>query len=228
MLALVLVPLVVAVPLVGKYIDLMQAGERASRYVAFEAAARNTSNAWKSDAELAVEVKRRFFSASIAPVKTGDVVADLPSFHNPVWSSPSGKPLLDNFDTSVTVEGKASGLNAIPAAAMYRSALKLSNDNLYTGTVTLKPADIAGFAPFDKIGLVTTRRTVLLTDAWTARNPGSIRNRIEDSLTMYPLGQLKPLIDPVGIAPTLVFDPALKVGAFDWDIVPCDRLVGGC
>jgi hypothetical protein len=26
----------------------------------------------------------------------------------------------------------------------------------------------------------------------------------------------------------VVFDPALKVSEFEWDIVPCDRLVGGC
>ena len=65
-------------------------------------------------------------------------------------------------------------------------------------------------------------------DTWTARNPDSIRDRIEDSITMYPIGAIKGVIDVFGLLPTLVFDPAMKVGAFDWDIVPCDRLVGGC
>ena len=227
-LALVLVPLFIAVPLIGKYIDAMQAAEQASRYVAFEAAARNTSSSWKTDAELAAEVRRRFFSTAAAPVKTGDVVGEFAAFRNPVWSNHTGKPLLDNFDTAVGVKGEVSGLNAIAATAMYRSALGLSNTNLYTGTVTVKFADIASFEPFDKIGLTTSRKTVLLADAWTARDPASIRDKIEDSLTMYPIGKIKEIIDVFGLLPTVVFDPAMKVGAFDWDIVPCDRLVGGC
>ena len=226
-LALVLVPLVIAVPLIGKYLDAMQAAELSSRYVAFEAAARNTSNAWKTDAELATEVRRRFFSTSGAPVKTGDVVGEFPAFRNPLWSDHAGRPLLEKFDASIGVKGAAVGLNAI-AAALYRSPLGLSNDNLYTGTVTLKFANIADFKPFDVIDLTTSRKTVLLADAWTARNPNSIRDRIEDSITMYPIGAIKGVIDVFGLLPTLVFDPAMKVGAFDWDIVPCDRLVGGC
>lgn len=227
-LALVLVPLFIAVPLIGKYIDAMQAAEQASRYVAFEAAARNTSNSWKTEAELAVEVRRRFFSTAAAPVKTGDVVGNFPAFRNPVWSDHNGKPLLENFDTAVGVKGERSGLNAIAATSQYRSALGLSNDNLYTGTVTVKFADVAGFEPFDKIALTTSRKTVLLADAWTARDPTSIRDKIEDSISMYPIGKIKGVIDVFGLLPTLVFDPAMKVGAFDWDIVPCDRLVGGC
>ncbi len=227
-LALVLVPLFIAVPLIGKYIDAMQAAEQASRYVAFEAAARNTSNSWKTDAELAAEVRRRFFSTADAPVKTGDVVGEFAAFRNPVWSDHTGKPLLDNFDTAVGVKGERSGLNAIAATAQYRSALGLSNDNLYTGAVTVKFADIASFEPFDKIGLTTSRKTVLLADAWTARDPASIRDKIEDSITMYPIGKFKSVFDAIGLLPTVVFDPAMKVGDFNWDIVPCDRLVGGC
>ena len=226
-LALVLVPLFIAVPLVGKYIDMMQAAESASRYVAFEAAARNTSSTWKTDAELATEVRRRFFSTANAPVKTGDVVGEFPAFRNPLWSDHSGKPLLDNFGTSVLAKGEVASLNAI-ASAIYRSPLELSNDNLYTATVDLKFANVAGFAPFDTINLSTSRRTVLLADAWTARNPAAIRDKIEDSVTMYPIGKIKEIIDVFGLLPTVVFDPAMKVGAFDWDIVPCDRLVGGC
>lgn len=226
-LALVLVPLFIAVPLIGKYIDMMQAAEQASRYVAFEAAARNSSSSWKTDTELAIEVRRRFFSTANAPVKTGDVVGEFPAFRNPVWSDHSGKPLLDNFNTSVLVKGDVAGLNAI-ASAIYRSPLDLSNDNLYTGTVALKFSNIAGFAPFDTIDLATSRKTVLLADAWTGRTPATIRDKIEDSVTMYPIGAIKGIIDVFGLLPTVVFDPAMKVGAFDWDIVPCDRLVGGC
>ena len=226
-LALVLVPLIIAVPLIGKYIDMMQAAEQASRYVAFEAAARNSSSSWKSDAELAVEVRRRFFGNSDAAVKTNDVAGDFGAHRNPLWSDAAGQPLLDKFSDDVTVRTQVQGLNAIPAA-VFASPLKLSRDNLYTGSVTVQPADIKHFAPFDKIGLTTTRKTVLLADAWTARGPKPVRDKIEDAALMYPIGQIKTLVDVAGLVPSLVFDPALKVGEFDWDIVPCDRLIGGC
>jgi hypothetical protein len=78
------------------------------------------------------------------------------------------------------------------------------------------------------MGLELNRKTVLLTDAWTARDPATIRARIEGSALMYPIEAVKALIDPVGQVPTLLFDPALRVGNFDWDAVPCDRLIGGC
>ena len=227
-LALVLVPLMIALPLMGKYLDLMQATEASSRYVAFEAAARNTSNSWKTDAELATEVRRRFFSNSNAPVKTDDVAGDFSANRNPLWVDQAGNPLLDKFEDDVGVKGDAAGMNAIPAAVVYRGELKLSNDNLYTGSVTTKIANVPTFKPFDAINLSVTRKTILLADAWTADSMATIRGKIEDAPIAYPAGTIAPLIDGIGLLPTLVFDPALKVNDFEWDIVPCDRLVGGC
>ena len=98
-----------------------------------------------------------------------------------------------------------------------------------TASVTVKPVDIPHFAPFDKLGLSISRRTVLVADAWTARNGESVRNKIEGAgLAVYPLQTIKGLVNAAGQLPALVFDPPLRVGDFDWDIVPCDRLVGGC
>lgn len=225
---LALVPLFIAVPLVGKFIDLMQATESASRYVAFEATVRNSSSAWKPDAELAAEVRRRFFGNSSAPVKTNDVAGDFAAHRNPIWSDHSGKALIEKFEDGVGVATKVSGLNAIASTAPFRSALGLSHDNLYTSRVTATPLKIAGFAPFDTADMKTTRTTVILADAWTARGPAGIRDRIEGSALTYPLGAAKPIVDFVGLLPATIFDPPLKVGDFDWDIVPCDRLIGGC
>ncbi len=227
MFALVLLPMFIAVPLVCKYIDLNQTAEESSRYVAFEAAARKSSNAWKTDTQLAAEVRRRFFSNSDAPVKTDDTAGDFAADRNPVWTDHTGKPLIDNFDDDVGVNGKVQGLNAI-ASALYRGSLGLSNHNLYTGTVTVKMANVKNFDPFDHIDLSTSRKTVLLADAWTARNPSSIRSKIESSLALYPIGHAAPLINAIGKVPAILNDPALAVSDFDWDAVPCDRLIGGC
>lgn len=227
--ALALVPLLIAIPLLGKYLDLFQTTEAASRYVAFEGATRNSSNSWKTDAELSLEVRRRFFSNSDAPVKTGDAAGDFGAHRNPLWTDHTGRPLIAKFEDDVTVATTVSGKNAIAAANVFAPRLGLSSDNWYSGAVTVKLANLPSFAPFDSIDLSTTRRTVLLADAWTARSNAQIRQRIQDGgLTVYPIGQAKALVDLIGTVPTAVNDPALVVGDHDWDIVPCDRLVGGC
>jgi len=191
--------------------------------------ARNSSSSWKSDAELSLEVRRRFFSNSDAPVKTGDAAGDFTANRNPMWSHHAGHPLLAKFEDDVKVSTSVSDKNAVLATKAFAPQLGLGTNNWYNATVTVKPADIPGFAPFDKIGLSTTRRTVLLADAWTARNNGQVRSRIENGgFSVYPIGQIKPLVDLIGLIPPMVNDPAIVVSAFDWDVVPCDRLVGGC
>ncbi|MCV2365038.1 hypothetical protein LNV23_16420 [Paucibacter sp. DJ1R-11] len=225
---LVLLPMFIALPLLGKLLDMMQATESASRYVAFEGAARNSASSWKSDAELSAEVRRRFFSSSGAPIKTGDTAGDFTAHRNPMWSDHAGRPLLKSFEDDVKVDTQIQGKNAIAAAKLHADSLKLPDQNWYQGQVTVKIANVEGFAPFDTINLASTRRTVLLADAWTARNLAMVRGRIEDAALLYPIGQVAGLVDALGQTPTLVFDPALKVGNFDWDLVPCDRLIGGC
>ena len=228
--ALVLVPLFIIIPLLGKYLDLFQTTETASRYVAFEGVTRNSSNSWKTDAELSMEVRRRFFSNSDAPVKTGDAAGDFVQNRNPMWTDHAGNPLLASFENDVKVATSVTGKTAITAANVFAPKFELKKDNWYNGAVTIKIADIPSLgAPFDAISLSTTRRTVLLADAWTARNNAQIRDRIENGgLTVYPIGQAKAVVDLIGLIPVAVKDPALKVGDHDWDVVPCDRLTGGC
>jgi hypothetical protein len=230
-LAAVLVPLFLIVPLIGKYIDLMQTTEQASRYVAFEAMARNTRSTWKTDAELGVEVRRRFFSSTDAPVKTNDAAGDYWSDRNPLWSDHTGQPMLDEFAYDVVVNTTVSNKDAIPATVAYRDELNLSDDNFYTAAISVYPGNVAdaNLDPFDGLGLEITRRTVILADAWTGFSPADIRGRVEGSFWMYPIEPAKTLInDTLGQVPALIFDPPLKVGEFDWDVVPCDRLIGGC
>lgn len=226
-LGLVLVPLFLAIPLIGKYLDLIQTSEEASRYLAFEGMAKNSSSAWKSDADLALEVRRRFFSNSDAPVKTNDAAGDFAAHRNPIWSDAAGNPLIDKFEDQVGVQTQVASKNAI-ASALFAGELGLSKDNLYTASVTVKPVNVKNFAPFDDINLSISRKTVLLADAWTARDSAAVRSKIEHATGMVPLQMAHTLLDAVGTVPTLIFDPALKIGEFDWDVVPCDRLVGGC
>ena len=190
---------------------------------------RNSSNAWKSDGELSMEVRRRFFSNSDAGIKTGDKAGDFGAHRNPVWTDHAGRPLIAKFEDDVTVKTTVSGKNAIAAANFFGEKLGLGNNNWYSAEVSVKLADVPNFKPFDTIGLTTTRRTVLLADSWTARSNAQIRTRIEDGgFAVYPIGEAETLVNLIGKVPPEIYDPALVVGNFDWDVVPCDRLVGGC
>ncbi len=226
-LALVLVPLVLAVPLLGKYIDLMQTAEAASRYVAFEATVRPKTGAPKSDSEVAADVRRRFFSNSDAPVKTGDVAGNFAASRNTLWTDGNGAPLLDNFDANVGTQLTSAADNALPLALLSNS-LGLTSNSLYNGRVTVIPAAASGVILFPGLNVQITRNTVIAVDTWAAGNASDVRGRIEGSFPAYPMGAVRGLVNVIGTLPTLVFDPALRLGEFDWDIVPCDRLVGGC
>jgi Flp pilus assembly protein TadG len=227
-LALVLVPLLIGAVLVGKYLDLMNATESASRYVAFEGMARNSSSSWKTDAELAAEVRRRFFSNADAPVKTNDTAGDFAAHRNPLWTDHTGRAFISDFAQDVSVQTRIEGRNAIAAARPYANSFDLPDQNWYTAAVTVRPANVPEFRPFDALNLNITRRTVLLSDPWTARDAADIRGRIEGSILAYPIGRIEPLVNLIGQIPPLILDPALRLSAFEWDVVPCDRLVGGC
>ncbi len=227
-LALVLTPLFIAVPLVGKYIDLMNATESASRYVAFEAMARNSASSWKTDAELAAEVRRRFFSNSDAPIKTGDVAGDFAEHRNPMWTDHTGRPFMSRFADDVGVQTQVDSRNAL-AAAVLADPLGLSERNWYTASVTVRTAAIPEFVPFDAAGLTISRRTVLLADAWTARDAAQVRSRIEEGAPYtYPPRAMREAFDIIGTIPATIYDPRMRMGDHDWDVVPCDRLIGGC
>ena len=226
-LALVLVPLLLMVPLLGKYLDLMQATETASRYGAFESVVHNSTNRWKSSGELSAETRRRVLGHPEAPVKTGDVAGDFTEHRNPVWTDHTGRPFVSEFDPGVIAIGRAAEKDFLPAAPL-SSALGLSRKNYQTATVTVQSGLIPELPPFDTLKVTITRRVALLSDTWAAKDASQVRSRISSSASVYPVTLLTPILEPIGLLHTTVLDPALEVGDFDWDVVPCDRLSEGC
>ncbi|MEO1767798.1 hypothetical protein [Thiobacter aerophilum] len=225
-LALVLVPFFLIVPLLGKYTDLAQTTEIASRYVAFEGTIRNSASSLKTDAELAAEVRRRFYSTSDAPIKTHDVAINIPAHRNPVWADYQGKPLLADFDADVAVETKVESKH-VPAAAVFsgRAGFNLNEANLYTGRVTVRPRKLALLKPFDELDLVLSRTTSILVDAWAAASPGMVKVKVEGAgAAAYPIAPLEALGSTLGQVPPLILDPAMDVNDIDPEIVPGDRL----
>lgn len=231
-LSLVMVPLLLIVPLLGKYMDIAQTTAEASRYTAFEGTVRHSSSTagWKSDSELATEVRRRFFSNSDAPIKTNDVAGDFNAHRNTLWFDHRGNPLLQDFAKNVGVETQKDSLSQ-PFGALAGN-FNLPQRNLYTGRVTVKVADIAGLSPFDSIGLSMTRGTTVLVDPWAASGPDQVTAKVQGAGLLFPYQPLEVIAQPLAV---LMSNPVLailgtdttppEVGRVDPDRVPQDRVL---
>lgn len=243
--SLALIPLLLLTPLIAKYLDIANAVQMASRYVTFEAMMRNDAQStWKTHEQLAEEVKRRFFSNPDAPVKTGDVAGNFLAHQNLFWRGPDGAPLIAAFDKDVNVgfgaDNRPSQTDAFASASdgkpfnLIKTADQLGLDakGIYTGNVTVRlanvPAGIKAYEPFDKLDLSITRRTSMLVDGWSAKDPAQVESRI-DSPVLVPATNLRAVSSVVDTAVTLIEVGQLngpQLGKLDFwqDVVPSDRL----
>lgn len=229
-LALVLVPLFLIVPLIGKYLDLAQTTIVASRYVAFEGMVHHGSSlhSWKSDATLADEVRRRFFSNSDAPIKAGDIAGDFNAHRNPLWFDHRGDSLLPTFASNVAITSQRQLLSQ-PFGSLFASNFGLDTNNLHAGRVRVDVADISGLTPFDSLGLSMERHTVVLVDGWGASGPGAVRSAIRNDgwniAGPFPYRYLETLVTPIKpFVSVLEGASPPSIGRVDPDYVPADRI----
>jgi len=235
-LGLAFVPLLIVTPLVAKYIDLMQAAEQASRYTAFQAVANNNNSAWPTEAALSQDVRRRFFSASEAPIKTNDAAGDFAADRNPVWTDHRGDPMIAEFANDVRANGAVQQSAGLPLVQWIADRFDLSRENLYTATVTVQPRNVVGFAPFDALDLQVTRRTAVVVDAWTARSVEQVSDRVRSLDRGLPAVPLYPqtaaftpeMLQVFRELPPLLTDRRPSFGPATWEALPCDRIRDGC
>lgn len=243
--ALALMPLFLLIPMIAKYQDISHSTQLAARYAAFDATIRNDSAAgsWKSETQLADEIRRRFFGNSDAPIKTNDVAGNFDAHRNLFWRGPDGQPLLRNFSDVTVSFGPAQGsthgtgfeaVNDMASFDLLAAGLGLGSRGIYTANVNVSltnlPADLAFYRPFDSINLSMTRSTTLLLDPWTAKSPGEVEGRIMNSPSIFPAGDLASISGVVdGFVSTIEFPAGLqgpKLGQLEFwrDVVPHDRL----
>lgn len=243
--ALALIPLFLLVPMIAKYQDLAHFTQLASRYAAFDATVRNdATGTWKPEAELAAEVRRRFFSNSDAPIKTGDVAGNFDAHRNLFWSDPAGEHLINDLDNDIAVsfgtafgpshtDGFQGASDTLPFTPL-ATQLQLSTRGIYRSNVSVTLADLpdgqAFYEPFNNIGLSMTRSTSLLLDPWTARDPQQVEARILNAPGIFPAGTLASVANTVNALIAVVEYPGgltgPKIGQLDFwrDVVPEDRL----
>ncbi|MDG3064646.1 hypothetical protein ACFQ4M_14285 [Thauera mechernichensis] len=229
-LALVLLPLLLIVPLIGKQLDIAQAAAAAARYAAFEGTVRHGGSLqpWKPDAVLADELRRRFFSTSSAAIKTGDVAGDVSADRNPLWSDHRGGALLPVFSTHVGVESRRQALSQ-PVGAVFAAGMGLDKSNLHTARLRVGVANVAGLAPFDALGLSIERHATVLVDPWSAPGPAAVRSALRrepwNPVGPFPFGPLDTLVSALRpFAAVLEGSQLPDIGRINPDIVPADRI----
>jgi hypothetical protein len=250
--ALALVPLFLLMPMIAKYQDLVHQTQMASRYVAFDASARNEwQSSWKEPGQLAGEVRRRFYSNPDAPIKTNDTAGNFDAHRNLFWRGPTDEPLIADFDKDVSISfgearsaSRADGLKAAEDGDPFNkiggtdvetniaSQLSLKAGGIFTGNVSVKLANtpdfLKSYQAFDKIDLSITRHTSLVVNGWDADSPGKVAERI-DSKLLVPGTLLRPIASVSG-AFIMPFEAAQvqtpQLGQLDFwqDVVPSDRL----
>jgi hypothetical protein len=243
-IALAMVPLFLLVPMIAKYQDIRHSTRMASRYVAFDAAVRNdTQSTWKPEAEEADEIRRRFFSNSDAPIKTGDVAGDFKANQNLFWRDPKGDALISKFSDITVSYGEtpgtrhADGFKAASDGSIFNPVsgqLGLKARGIYTANVSVSiaklPDGIKSLEPFNKLDLKMSRSTTVLIDPWTGRSPQAVEASIAGSPAIFPASALEGPATFASAAIATIEVPGgvtgPKLGKLDFwrDVVPEDRL----
>lgn len=230
-LAVVMVPLFLMIPLLGKYIDINQAAFLGSRYAAWERTVYHpAADVTKTDATIQADVRRRIFGATGAPVKTNQVANQLAADHRNLLWVQHNRFLLVNFagvTTTMTTDQISASVSpyALFPVSKFVNELGLTNSNLYRGTVNVNIFNVADLSPLDTIGLRVNRHNVILADTWAAASPSVAASRVKRTVT--PL-TLEPIFKP--FIPLLsLFEPAfggLDFRKVDPEVIPPDRLGG--
>lgn len=242
----VLVPLLLLTPILGKYADLSHTTVQASRYGAWERTI--ASEDAKSDAQLNVEVRRRFYSRPEAFIKTNEGVAEAAAYRNPLWVDHSGRRLLQNFgrvnertqndSTPGTAAGLVSGLTGgfLAAVSAFGSDGDFDLDerglyraNVEVGVATLPASsmargqDCAG-AQSNDVYTCIRRHNVILADAWTSRSPQEAARRVRALVPMGALDEVTGVLGGLSGLPFLEELGRFEPGRVSPDVIPSDRL----
>jgi hypothetical protein len=184
--ALVLIPLFLLIPLIGKYLDIKQTTIAASRKLAFECTVRyaDCSNL-DGNPSFANEIRQRFFSGDQTPVLTNDLPAQdavQAGQGNPLWVDNQGRPLLENY-SDVGIKADASDID--PGNGLVTSLLNAGPDTfglsieqgLFNARVQAQLSTGNGGADFltqlNSLFLKMQFHTAIMTNAWTANGPGN-------------------------------------------------------
>jgi hypothetical protein len=182
---LVLIPLFLLMPLIGKYLDIKQTTIAASRKLAFECTVRYADcGSLGGNPSFADEIRMRFFSGDQSPVLTNDYPSQdaiEAGQGDPLWVDTKGTPLLERYsDVGIkadagTVDPGGNVVSQLLNAGPGLFGLDLTA-GLFDARVQTNLSTTSGGTDFltqlNSLILKMQFHTAILTNAWTADGPG--------------------------------------------------------
>jgi hypothetical protein len=250
---LVLVPLYLLIPVLGKYIDMKGASVVGARYAAWErtvyyagaAASVDWPGVEKSDAEIRNEVRQRIFSQGTSIAATDKGATNWGGGgYRASWVNRDGSGMLPNYNavTQATLNSDSPGiandvLNLIVTVADALGPFTLETKGLYSAEVAVSANTLPINFSFDgeiskafNPGKLTfSDRSAVLANGWSAKGSDHVKSQTQGltptGVFQTPVGNviLKLIQAVVGIAMPEIW--LLELGKIEPDVVPEDRVV---
>jgi hypothetical protein len=221
---LVLIPLFLAIPLLGKYMDIRHSAIQGSRYLAWERTVWTPER--KDNTALENELRQRVFTSPGTALHAQDGKA-LPDHYNPLWKDIGGRPMLANYSD---VEGRTeTGRGETSPGLIYNSVVQTLVDGfgkvmgiletlggvrpaqfeinvkgMYSGQIGVTVAEqgqpMSTQAGWDITPLhvpaltMTLQPDVIITDAWGVSGPGEGHHCTNGQAATTELCQVAPLV----------------------------------
>lgn len=217
---LVLVPLFLAVPLLGKYLDMKSTAIQAARYAAWERTVWYGGSDWsagsKDDAKIAREIRQRFFSnTAINKLQSADGnMTGWGGGPKPLWRDRAGNPMLVNYDSDV---GQATPASSTPGTLndiltpvvevidtvdkILGAEFKLHMNSLYKASVSVQTRptrpilQVMGNTPdLETLGGAPSfvETNVMVANGWNANGAAHVKKQVE-GLTPTSVAQRDPV-----------------------------------
>jgi len=250
---LLLVPLYLIVPVLGKYIDMKSAAIQGARYAAWErtvfyagaAASVDWPGVEKSDSQIRNEVRQRVFSEG-AGIQNGDKSAGSwgGTGYKSNWHNRDGTGMLPNYDavtqslTANDTPGIANqALNLIVVVADALGPFNLEMKGLHAADVSVTAntqsinMSLNGDASmaFNPGPLTFSDHSVVLTNSWSANGSSHVKSQTQGltptGIFQTPVGKTLFTLLKVVAAVAAPEILFLDLGKIEPDVVPPDRLV---
>lgn len=242
----VFVPLALLVPALGKIADMNHAAIGSARYASWERTV--ASQADKSDAQVAEEVRRRFFSKYDAFIFTDEGSQAGDAQRHQLWRDHRANWMLRNY-SDVTVQttnsdtpGSAAGTIADLMAGFMNTMGRFNGDgdvaldtrglyradiNVNVGSIPLSPLNSGtncANAETNQTFLCIRRHHVILGDTWASRDSPEMQRRVRGLVPTSAFERITDLTDIIANVPVLEEFGRFQPGYVAPDtVIPPDR-----
>lgn len=204
-----LVPLLLVMTLLMKYINMAATVQQAARYAAFQrtifmpsGSLRGATVAIRSNAQIENAVRMRFFSAGVKAIGNGQILSTSGFTALPLWKDTTNQPMVAAASvaslsltdaSSPSLPDKTIGTILKPLKGL-GVGFDLNFKDLMTANISLRPKAPRGHIGSDNLAtpsslyatllgtLVFNAHDTVLADGWSAANPANVKHQINGVL----------------------------------------------